>query len=688
MLYYNNKCNMSVKIIFVCHNKFSIEYVTSLNLSDYSIIYVGKENTIEDIKTDPRVIIARNFEDNIESKNELLTFTAWYLISKNNLFLDYEYLCILEWDVSLDNVFVDKLNNLCSYLNNYQVFSFEIDDCNFYSDVNVDVLNFLLRKLNIDPNSFNWNTKWYGSTNQCLRRDVLNEFVDLYYPLACSATLLDHVNISWYHERIFSAYLLCKKKLCFLSNGLNHYQKQSHSSFKRHELLPGNLVKLYIMNDSCEYLNKLLYNYDIFNKLFQSCHHVMHQGMPSYLFDGYCYTYSDILYEKQKKLFDIAKKSKSVLEVGSYMSHSLFIMLLANPSIKITCIDIDDTYSISSIKVLEKMFSTTINFIKGDYKNVIPLLNEKYDLIHFDTSNSIDDIKSQFNLITTNYLDDVKNKVHFVIGQSQDCDENFKNIINYNTEYGEIFCKTSLSCVSNMLVIEYLNCNTVLKKLAYVYGTDKLSHGFVSFYENYFNLFKNDVFNFLEIGVFFGSSIRMWSKFFPNATIYGIDNFTGRQGNNNIFANADSFWKEVNNSNDNEHDNVELIILDQSNENQLINFKKKSLKKNLKFKVILDDGSHLMRDQQISFYYLFDLLEDGGIFIIEDLHTSEQSGYDVISNGSNSTKKLFENIQNGTVFKSCYVNDDEKCKKITDQILDIKIIEIEKGSQFAVIFKK
>jgi predicted O-methyltransferase YrrM len=679
---------MSVKIIFVCHNKNSVDYVISLNISEYSIIYVGKENATEDIKNNPRIIVARNFENNIESKHELLTFTAWYLISKNNLFSEYEYLCILEWDVTFNNEFVDKLTHLCSYLNNYEVISFSKDYCNFYRDVNVDVLNYSLQKINTDPNNFNCNTQWFSSTNHCVRRDVLNEFVDLYYPLACTITLLDHNNISWYHERIFSTYITVQNKLHFLTSGLDHYQRQSHGTFKRSELLPGNLVRLFLMNDSCEYLNKLVHNYDIFNKLFQSCHHVMWQGMPSYLFDGYCYTYSNSLYEKQKKLFDIAKKSKYVLEVGSYMSHSLFIMLLANPSIKITCIDIDDTYSISSIKVLENMFSTTINFIKGDYKNVIPLLNEKYDLIHFDTSNSIDDIKSQFNLITTSHLNELQNSIHFIVGQSEHCDETFKNTINYNTENGQIFCKSSSSGVSNMLVFEYLNCNTVLKKLAYTYGTDKLSHGYISFYENYFNSFKNDVFNFLEIGVFFGSSIRMWSKFFPNATIYGVDHFTGHQGNNHTFTNADKFWKEVNNSNDNELDNVELVLLDQSNENHLINFKKRCVKKNLTFKVILDDGSHLMRDQQISFYYLFDLLEDGGIYIIEDIHTSEQSGYDVILDGSNSTKKIFKNMQNGSVFNSCYVSDDDKCKKITDQILDIKVIEVDKNSQFVVIFKK
>jgi predicted O-methyltransferase YrrM len=680
---------MKNKIIFVCHSFFSVGYITSLNLSDYAIIYVGQETLSEELCSNSRIIVARNFNDNIESDKELLTFTAWYLISKNNLFLDYDYLCILEWDVVFQDTFFDKLNSFCNYTYNYDVISFFSNENNFYSDINVDTLNYFLQKINIDPNLFNCNTFWFSTTNHCIRRVLLNEFVDLYYSIAPILKILDYKNISWYHERIFSAYLLFNKMNVLLLDGLEHYQKYSHCTFKRYSLLPDSLVKLYMMNDTCEYLNKLIHNYDIFNNLFQSCNHKLCQGMSSYLFDGYNYTYSSSSYEKQKKLFEIAKKSDSVLEVGSYMSHSLFIMLLANPNIKITCIDINHIYSVPSIKVLEDKFSTKIKFINDDYKTVLPLLEEKYDLIHFDTSNNFHDIQTQFQMITTNYLNDQKNKVYFIIGQSENCNEDFKNKNNHMIEHGEvIFYVLSSKYIANMLVFEYINCNTVLKKLAYNYKTDKLNHEYISFYENYFSSFSNDVFNFLEIGVFFGSSICMWSKFFPNATIYGIDHFTGHQGNRNTFTDADKFLKEVNNSNNSEYDNIELLILDQSNENHLINFKKKSLKKNLKFKVILDDGSHLMRDQQLTFYHLFDLLEEGGIFIIEDLHSSEEKDYDVLPDKLNSTKKLFEDMLQGNVFKSFYVDNDNKCKEITEQILNINIVNTKNNSKFVIIFKK
>ena len=42
--------------------------------------------------------------------------------------------------------------------------------------------------------------------------------------------------------------------------------------------------------------------------------------------------------------------------------------------------------------------------------------------------------------------------------------------------------------------------------------------------------------------------------------------------------------------------------------------------------VILDDGSHVASHQLESFKVLFPLLQDGGIYIIEDIHTSYVPG--------------------------------------------------------------
>jgi hypothetical protein len=93
----------SVIFTMVCHNKdIALSILNDPNKKKYIILFVGKEEiTIKN----KRLIILRNLEFNIEKEKDLLTFTAWYAIIKNNLFTKYDYICILEYDVILDNSF-------------------------------------------------------------------------------------------------------------------------------------------------------------------------------------------------------------------------------------------------------------------------------------------------------------------------------------------------------------------------------------------------------------------------------------------------------------------------------------------------------------------------------------------------------------------------------------------------------
>ena len=226
----------------------------------------------------------------------------------------------------------------------------------------------------------------------------------------------------------------------------------------------------------------------------------------------------------------------------------------------------------------------------------------------------------------------------------------------------------------------------ILSELALKYGTDKYNHGFTQIYNNLLCNYKHDNFNLLEIGVFYGSSIKMWNEYFHNANIYAADNYIGLNGNGNKFIEPDKFIKEV--SNNDNFNRVKIVYLDQSKEEELIKYANYCKKNNIKFKIILDDGSHLMKDQQLTFFYLFDLLEDGGIFIVEDTHTSDQNGYDVLDDKSNSTKKLFENIKINKIFSSIYINNVDKCKNIVDNIKNIEHYYIKDGSETTIIYKK
>lgn len=160
-----------------------------------------------------------------------------------------------------------------------------------------------------------------------------------------------------------------------------------------------------------EFSEKLLNSQDIFYKILEMCDNKFDFGVGSYLFDGREYSYCEKMFQKQLLLYKIAKESKKVLEIGTYMGHSLLIMLLANPKIKITCIDIDSTYTNPSVKVLEKYFNTNINFLEGNSLDVLKSLNDKFDFFHIDGTHQIQFVKKEFDFCVKLTKSDVINVV-------------------------------------------------------------------------------------------------------------------------------------------------------------------------------------------------------------------------------------------------------------------------------------
>src|SRR5271167_2780884 len=56
-------------------------------------------------------------------------------------------------------------------------------------------------------------------------------------------------------------------------------------------IIPNNLLELYKNNPSCEFLNRLIQNYDLFLEIYKKCNNQFLKGCGSYLFDGSTYTY-------------------------------------------------------------------------------------------------------------------------------------------------------------------------------------------------------------------------------------------------------------------------------------------------------------------------------------------------------------------------------------------------------------
>ncbi|PWC32068.1 discoidin domain-containing protein [Azospirillum sp. TSO22-1] len=203
-----------------------------------------------------------------------------------------------------------------------------------------------------------------------------------------------------------------------------------------------------------------------------------------------------------------------------------------------------------------------------------------------------------------------------------------------------------------------------LAALGRKYGTDKVPHGFCDIYEAVFSPIRLRVTKVLEIGVFFGASLKMWRDWFPHAVIHGADHFTGHQGNGHVFPDADAFLREVSAG---QHPRIVLHTLDQSRREYIDQFRAKFLQGT--FDIIIDDASHLMRDQQYTLASLFCLVKPGGYFVVEDLHTSISEGYDVEEGGGNGTLQMIGRALAGQGWTSGYMSDEDM--KFLDQTVDL-----------------
>lgn len=143
----------------------------------------------------------------------------------------------------------------------------------------------------------------------------------------------------------------------------------------------------------------------------------------------------------------------------------------------------------------------------------------------------------------------------------------------------------------------------------------KWSH-YLDVYERYFSEYRNKPVNILEIGISHGGSLQMWRKYFgEQANIFAVD----------INPECKKF----------EDEKTKIFIGSQEDEN----FLEKLLSQLPVLDILVDDGGHTMRQQVLTFNKLFSSVKDGGIYLVEDTHTSYWRGF---SGGYRNKKSFIE----------------------------------------------
>lgn len=131
---------------------------------------------------------------------------------------------------------------------------------------------------------------------------------------------------------------------------------------------------------------------------------------------------------------------------------------------------------------------------------------------------------------------------------------------------------------------------------------DKWQHYFDVYERHFKHLVGQKPIHMLEIGVYKGGSLEMWSNYFgkDNCIIYGID------------INPECKILER------DHDNIKIFIGDQADKE----FIKSVCQQIPKLDIVLDDGGHTMSQQINTFEVIYDHIKPGGVYMCEDVCTS------------------------------------------------------------------
>ncbi len=144
---------------------------------------------------------------------------------------------------------------------------------------------------------------------------------------------------------------------------------------------------------------------------------------------------------------------------------------------------------------------------------------------------------------------------------------------------------------------------SLFRKLCNMHGTDKVSrHRYDGAYYLFLQRYRGygRTIRLLEIGILDGASLRVWQDLFAE---WGCDLHIDAIEIDPLAAEAAP-------------DGVRMFVGDQSDET----FLQDVISKTGGFwDIVIDDGSHRCRDQQISFEALWPHVTQGGLYVIEDL---------------------------------------------------------------------
>ena len=220
-----------------------------------------------------------------------------------------------------------------------------------------------------------------------------------------------------------------------------------------------------------------------------------------------------------------------------------------------------------------------------------------------------------------------------------------------------------------------------LSEIAKQYPTDKdFTHNYYNaVYEKHFSPIRETTKLVCEIGIggfseplgwMPANDLKVFRDYFVNANILGLD--------------------IVRHENIADLDRITLDWIDQSKRDIVIEYAAKLQD----YDIILDDGSHNVFDQQITFAHFFKSLKSNGIYVLEDLHTSIEVNMpekNAIWNwgipGFITPLEMLEHFEKTGELISDQLNEEEK-QYLQENIKSVEVIRVAETSITSIITKK
>lgn len=235
-----NDDTLSETFIFIHDQDLILSFEESKkfhNLYSYKYVFLGKR-PVDKILGMENLIVARDYEDNLEEYPLFTSYTGWYVLWKHNL-IKTKYVNLFEYDIVLDNNFsIHQSRILSEGLQMIGYVPFPMSHFHFVQNpewnehilpiinriYKFDVAQYVQRVVSQNPRAL-----WSSTSNTTFRKDIFDEYMKWFRPIGNQ--IKETKTCGHAHERSITYFTFVKnKKMVLIDHLLKHIQMDSHKT--------------------------------------------------------------------------------------------------------------------------------------------------------------------------------------------------------------------------------------------------------------------------------------------------------------------------------------------------------------------------------------------------------------------------------------------------------------------------